>query len=369
MMIASPRAALAAVAILVAPALAGAQAVAGSATGPGDGPACLEVIAHRGASGYLPEHTLPAYALGHGQGAGWIEPDVVLTADGVAIALHDVTLERTTDVAERYPDRARDDGRFYAADFTFAELEPLRVVERRPGRFPHAAFGVPRLTEVLDLVDGLNRTTGRRAGVYPELKNPGVQPGLGDAVLEALAGYDLPVLIQSFDAAALAALVTDLPRVQLVTSPAQLEPAGLDEIAGYAVAVGVPAILVYRDPALVQRAHERELAVHAYTLRADQLAPGFDSLAAEVEALIAAGIDAVFTDHPDQVLALAAARGAACSSPPRALRSPAAKGRRPAPHRAGRGPVPHRAAAHRPRGRRAPVAARGPQRARSTRNS
>ncbi|MCY3843950.1 MAG: glycerophosphodiester phosphodiesterase family protein [Acidobacteria bacterium] len=305
------RIALAAATVVLAPAFTAGQTAAPAAR---DGrSACLEVIAHRGASGYLPEHTLPAYALGYGQGAGWIEPDVVLTADRVAIALHDVTLDRTTDVAERYPDRAREDGRYYAADFTFAELERLRVVESRPGRFPHTTFRVPRLTEVLDLVEGLNRTTGRRAGVYPELKSPDIQPGLGDAVLDALAGYDLPVLIQSFDANALAALVTDLPRVQLITSPAQLEPAGLDAIAGYAVAIGAPTILIYRDPAIVARAHERDLAVHAYTLRADQLAPGFDSLAAEVEALLAAGVDAVFTDHPDQVLALAAAHGAACS--------------------------------------------------------
>ena len=306
-------AAAAAATVVLAPAFTAGQTAAPGPAARGGSTACLEVIAHRGASGYLPEHTLPAYALGYGQGAGWIEPDVVLTADGVAIALHDVTLDRTTDVAEHYPDRARADGQFYAADFTFAELERLRVVESRPDRFPHETFRVPRLTEVLDLVDGLNRTTGRRAGVYPELKSPETQPGLGDAVLEALAGYDLPVLIQSFDATALAALVTDLPRVQLIASPAQLEPAGLDEIAGYAVAIGVPTILIYRDPAIVEQAHERELAVHAYTLRADQLAPGFDSLAAEVEALIAAGVDAVFTDHPDQVLALAAALGAACS--------------------------------------------------------
>lgn len=307
------RIALAAATVVLAPAFTAGQTAAPGPAARGASTACLEVIAHRGASGYLPEHTLPAYALGYGQGAGWIEPDVVLTADGVAIALHDVTLDRTTDVAGRYPDRARADGRFYAADFTFAELERLRVVESRPGRFPHATFRVPRLAEVLDLVDGLNRTTGRRAGVYPELKSPDIQPGLGAAVLAALAGYHLPILIQSFDAAALAALETDLPRVQLIASPAQIEPAGLDEIAGYAVAIGAPTILIYRDPAIVARAHERDLAVHAYTLRADQLAPGFDSLAAEVEALIAAGVDAVFTDHPDQVLALAAAHGAACS--------------------------------------------------------
>ena len=106
------------------------------------GAGCIEIIAHRGASGYLPEHTLPAYALGHGQGAEWIEPDVVLTADGVPVALHDVVLDRVTDVA--------------------------------------------------------------------------AQPGLAAAVLEALAGYDLPVRLQSFDAAALAALDTGHPRVQLI---------------------------------------------------------------------------------------------------------------------------------------------------------
>ena len=304
---------VAAATFVLAPGLSTAQT---GAPGPAEGSgvaACLEVIAHRGASGYLPEHTLPAYALGHGQGAGWIEPDVVLTADGVTIALHDVTLDRTTDVAERYPLRAREDGRYYASDFTFAELEQLRVVESRPGRFPHATFRVPRLTDVLDLVDGLNRTTGRQAGVYPELKSPDLQPGLGDALLAALAGYDLPIRIQSFDAAALAALDTELPRVQLIASPGQLAPAGLDEIAAYAVAIGVPTVLVYRDPAIVERAHERGLAVHAYTLRADQLATGFESLGAEVAALIDARVDAVFTDHPDQVLTLAAALGSACS--------------------------------------------------------
>ena len=89
---------------------------------------CVEVIAHRGASGYAPEHTLAAYALAYGQGAPWIEPDLVLSADGVPIALHDLTLDRTTNVAEVFAGRARMDGLHYASDFTTAELH---TVDRR----------------------------------------------------------------------------------------------------------------------------------------------------------------------------------------------------------------------------------------------
>lgn len=267
--------------------------------------ACMEVIAHRGASGYLPEHTLPAYALAYGQGAGWIEPDVVLTADGVAIALHDITLDRTTNVAETYPDRARADGRYYAADFTFAEIEKLHAVEPGPGRYPHATFRVPRLADVLELVDGLNRTTGRRIGVFPELKSPAVQPDLARTLLAELDGYAWPVRIQSFDAEALAALETDWPRLQLIARPDQLAPAGLIHIASYAIGIGVPKELVYQGAAIVGQAHDLGLQIHAYTLRADQLDDAFDSLAGEVAALVEAGVDAVFTDHPDQVLALA----------------------------------------------------------------
>lgn len=276
-------------------------------TGKPDGKdGCMEILAHRGASGYLPEHTLPAYALAYGQGAGWIEPDVVMTADGVAIALHDITLDRTTNVAERYPDRARADGRYYAADFTYAEIERLRVVEALPDRYPHRTFRVPRLADVLELVDGLNRTTGRRVGVYPELKSPGVQPELAPTLLAELAGYEWPIRIQSFDDEALAALETALPRVQLIARPDQLTPAGLNRIASYAIGIGVPKELVFQDAAVVGQAHDLGLQVHAYTLRADRLDATFDSLAGEVAALMEAGVDAVFTDHPDQVLALVA---------------------------------------------------------------
>ena len=190
------------------------------------GSACIEVIAHRGASGYLSEHTLAAYALGYGQGAHWIEPDVVLTADGVPIALHDTTLDRTTNVAETFAGRAREDGLHYAADFAYAEISQLRVVEARPGRYPYATFRVPTLAEVLELVQGLNHTTGRRVGIYPELKSPATQPALATKALQVLEGADLPVYLQSFDAKALAALDTDLPRIQLVDENERMADAG-----------------------------------------------------------------------------------------------------------------------------------------------
>ncbi|MCY3814435.1 MAG: glycerophosphodiester phosphodiesterase family protein [Gammaproteobacteria bacterium] len=263
--------------------------------------ACMEVIAHRGASGYLPEHTLPAYALGYGLGAHWIEPDLVLTADDVPIALHDSTLERTTDVATVYPDRRRDDGRYYARDFAYVEIARLRVVEPRPNRYPHATFHVPRLEDVLQLVHGLNRTTGRNVGVYPELKHPELQPDLADVVVAVLSRYDVPVRLQSFDAHVLAKLATDHPRVQLVRNATQTEDGGLDQIATYAAGIGVSSFALTDDATLVARAHERGLLVHVFTLRADDERRG--RFADEVIGLAAQGVDGVFTDHPDQVLA------------------------------------------------------------------
>ncbi|NBV47014.1 MAG: glycerophosphodiester phosphodiesterase, partial [Planctomycetia bacterium] len=130
------------------------------------------VIAHRGASGYLPEHTLPAKALAHAQGADAIEQDVVASRDGVPVVLHDVHLDTVSDVAERFPGRARPDGRYYCVDFTLAELRTLSLSERfhhgdgRPvyaGRFPKGAghFTIATLEEELAFIAGLSRTTGR----------------------------------------------------------------------------------------------------------------------------------------------------------------------------------------------------------------
>ena len=137
------------------------------------------VIAHRGASGYLPEHTLAAKAMAHGQGADYIEQDLVLSKDDVPVVLHDVHIDTVTDVAKVFPARKRADGRYYALDFTVAELKRLRVSERFnaktgarvfPGRFPAglAEFRISTLEEELQLIQGLNQCTGRVAGIYPE---------------------------------------------------------------------------------------------------------------------------------------------------------------------------------------------------------
>ena len=130
------------------------------------------VIAHRGASGYLPEHTLEAKAVAHAQEADFVEQDVVLSRDDVPVVLHDLYLDAVSDVAEVYPGRSRDDGRFYALDFTLAELRRLRLSERldprtgrqlHPGRFPAGTgrFQIVTLAEELEFLAGLDRSTGQ----------------------------------------------------------------------------------------------------------------------------------------------------------------------------------------------------------------
>ena len=178
------------------------------------------IIAHRGASGYLPEHTLPAKAMAYAMGADYLEQDVVATRDGQLLVLHDIHLDRVTDVAERFPDRARGDGRFYVRDFDLDEIRTLQVTERLdgaglpvyPGRFPPRSgrFRVNTLAEELELVAGLNHATGRKTGVYPEIKRPAWHQADGfditPAVLDELArhGYETAedaIFLQCFDGA------------------------------------------------------------------------------------------------------------------------------------------------------------------------
>lgn len=316
-------------------------------------PGCL-VIAHRGASAYLPEHTLAGYRLAVELGADYIEPDLVLTRDGVLIARHENELSLTTDVAERDEFAERSGERnfrgqsmegWFSEDFTLAEIRRLRARERWPELRSDSAtrdgeFQVPTFAEVLSLVRELEAETGRRIGLYPELKTPdyfrarGFDPESQLLAMLADAGYesaDDPVFIQSFDAEALRRLAprTELQLVQLLWRSPDMPATGaaeLDEIATYAQGVGVEkhGFIIPRDGQdrlavdqrsdFVRLAHARGLLVHAYTFRAqnrflpsdlrsdgpDQRAPAERGDAMkEIMAFLDAGIDGLFVDEPD----------------------------------------------------------------------
>lgn len=297
------------------------------------------VIAHRGASGYLPEHTLEAKAMAYALGADYIEQDVVLTQDDVPIVVHDIVLDVVTNVAEIFPNRARRDGHFYAIDFTLAEIKQLKAHERInpatgetvfPARFPlesDIAFEIPTLEEEIVMIQGLNHSTGRNVGIYPELKNPAFhqQEGkeIGTIVLALLNNYGYTgrtdkVFVQCFDPAYTRylreELGTDLKLVQLISArQADLAtPDGLDRIAQYADGIGPSMDLVFSfnnqgEPQytrLIEDAHALGLVVHPYTWRADSLpnnAQSFDQLLEVV--FVGAGVDGVFTDQTDLVVA------------------------------------------------------------------
>ncbi len=276
------------------------------------------VIAHRGASGYLPEHTIPAYAVAHGMGADYIEPDLVLTSDGHFICLHDIHLEATTNVEEVFPDRAREDGRWYAADFTVEEIGRLEAAERLDGRFPKGVgrFRVPTFAEMIELVQGMNQSSGRNVGIYPELKAPAWHREEGLPMEEALLdvldryGYREPgarVFVQSFEPESLKrlrALGSDLPQVLLMAEVEQyqrfLSPEGIAGIADFADGIGPAKTMIRRQRDLVVWAREAGLLVHPYTFRADQVPSPYTTVIEEIRShLFVFGVNGVFTDHPD----------------------------------------------------------------------
>ena len=299
------------------------------------------VIAHRGASGYLPEHTLAGKALAFGMGADYLEQDVVATRDHELLVFHDLTLEQMSDVQARFPGRARADGHFYCIDFSLEEIRTLTVGERRapqgrglryPGRFPDGAgrFGIPTLEEEIRFIQGLMRSTGRSVGIYPEIKNPawhreqGVE--VGPMLLEILArhGYtsaDHAAFVQCFEAAELQRIRHELRcplrLVQLIDSSAgELSATDLAQIAGYADAIGPSISLIYRGmsgskamlTSLVSEAHAAGLKVHPYTFRKDDLPAGiadFDTLLDLF--LMQIGVDGLFTDFADLAAAYVAA--------------------------------------------------------------
>jgi glycerophosphoryl diester phosphodiesterase len=293
------------------------------------------VIAHRGASGYLPEHTLLGKALAYGQGADYLEQDVVATRDGELVVLHDLYLDDVSDVTTRFPEKRRRDGRHYVIDFDLAELRQLMLFERRtpggrtakyPQRFP-AELGIARiatLEEELRLIQGLNKSTGRIVGVYPEIKDPAWHREHGVDLARALVakleefGYSGPndaALVQCFDAHELSRVKDELHcRLRLIqlasAEPAYadlLTPAGLERVAGYAHGLGPSYSQLLQEQGgaprltgLARAARGVGLRLHPYTFRRE----GLPSYAGTLEHLLdvfftEVRVDGLFCDYPD----------------------------------------------------------------------
>jgi glycerophosphoryl diester phosphodiesterase len=321
------------------------------------------VVAHRGASGYLPEHSLPAKAMAHAMGADFIEQDLVLTRDNRLVVLHDLYLDAVTDVARVFPNRGRGDGHFYALDFTLAEIRRLALTERVvikdgrsqplfPGRFPpgQSSFRISTFEEEIELIQGLNRSTGRNAGLYPEIKSPAFHRQAGRdisrAVLDVLKTYGYTgrgdrIYLQCFDPEELRRLRQvllpergmDLKLVQLIAEtrwettqvyrdgkivPYNADwmqaPGAMSEIAAYADGIGPWAAMIVKEnstrekivfSAMVEEAHAAGLVVHPYTFRVEkEYLPAY---AADFEDLLnifffQAGVDGIFTDFPDRAV-------------------------------------------------------------------
>jgi glycerophosphoryl diester phosphodiesterase len=324
---------------------------------------CL-VIAHRGASGYRPEHTLASYELAARMGADYIEPDLVSTKDGVLVTRHEPEISATTDVASHpeFADRRTTkviDGvsftGWFTEDFTLAELKTLRAKERIPdvrqrNTIYDGRFDVPTLQEVIDLTRRLSRELGRRIGIYPETKHPSYFRSIGLPLEPPLVrvlrrnGLDRKgskVFVQSFETSNLTALdrELDVPLVQLFgaagTKPFDFvesgdprtygdlaTPAGLREIADYADGVGPSKdYIVPRDTSgasleptsFVDDAHEAGLVVHPYTFRNEnQFLPlelrssadpnAYGNAIAEYEQFYGLGVDGLFSDNADTAI-------------------------------------------------------------------
>ena len=308
------------------------------------------VIGRRGAPAYRPEHTAASYELAIDLGAELIEPDVVISRDGVLVVRHESELSWSTDVSSRPEFAYRRTTKiledkpctgWFAEDFTLAELRTLRAVERMPDLRPlntayDGRFGILTLAEVIDLAR-TRSTDERQIRVLAELKHPGwsAEHGLpmAELVTEELrrlgaTGAQGPVLLQSFDPVVLRDLRARLGEqgpqmVQLVhdapVSDQMVTPAGLREISTYAQAIGpsVERVLLSRNgqpvtgrSLLVEQAHRAELAVFTWTLRAENaflpshlrvgdVPEALGDALGEARQLLALGVDGLITDSPD----------------------------------------------------------------------
>jgi glycerophosphoryl diester phosphodiesterase len=308
------------------------------------------IIAHRGASGYRPEHTLEAYQLAISLGTDYIEPDLVSTSDGVLIARHenalaildpitDQVIEATTNITDlpQFSDRLTTkmiDGKqvagWFTEDFTASEIRTYilareRIPHIRPQNIQYNdRFLIPTLQEIINLAKKNN------VGIYPETKHPSYFASLGLALEEPLVkilsenGYTQkndPVFIQSFEVGNLQTLktLTLLPLVQLISEQGypfdrldlsynqMLTPSGLEYIASYANAIGINKNLLRVRSNLIVNAHQVGLQVHPYTFRNEDIFLGNDFKGdpkAEYRFFYKMGVDGVFTDYPDTALSV-----------------------------------------------------------------
>jgi len=273
------------------------------------------LIAHRGASGLAPEHTVAAYKLAMEHKADFVEPDLGVTKDNVLVCLHDDTLERTTNIAEVFPNRAskvemRQPGpHWLALDFTVAEIKRLDA-----GKWfkpEYAGQRVPTFQEMIELVRSRPGT-----GIYPELKSPELYKSRNIDQVKLFVeqvkknGLEkpeslrvMPVIIQSFDEEAIRRVARELPtipRVFLTSRDEDVTAARLKELKTFATGIAPEKKLVAAHPEMVKMAHDLGLTVTCWTFRADEKT-SFASVKDEMSNfLYTLGIDALFTNNPDQ---------------------------------------------------------------------
>lgn len=298
-------------------------------------------IAHRGASGYVPEHSRASTVMAHAMGADYIEQDIQLTRDGVPVILHDEVLDNTTDVSQVFPKKHRADGHYYVVDLSLDEVKQLSITPRHkdservyPGRFAGAGirFPIQTLEEQLMLIHELNRTRQKNTGIYVEIKSPrwyrqqGYDPTAATMAVLADKGYHetmaTPVYIQSFDPEVLRRLKREFnweqPLVQLIGDndwgmsevdySSMRTSAGLEAVKSYAEGVGLWLNHVLKTvkegqpkwSPVLKTANKKGLDVHVYTLRADDLPKGVESHSQLRQWLKNAGVEGAFTDFPDK---------------------------------------------------------------------
>ncbi len=322
------------------------------------------IIAHRGASGYLPEHTLHSKAMAYAMGADYLEQDLVMTKDDRLVVLHDRFLDRVTNVADIFPDRKRKDGRYYVLDFTLDELKQLNIIEgfkiengervaNFPERFPlgKSEFKINTFEDEIEMIQGLNKSTGKNVGIYPEIKSPWFHRHEGkDISKETLRilkkyGYTTkkskiylqcfdPVEIKRIRKKLMPEMAMDLKLIQLIAETSWNETMtygedgkeypydydwmfkrnAMKKIAEYADGVGPWKSMIIKDESkkeniieteLVKDAYKAGMEVHPYTFRLDEgmvpeYAENFEDMLDIF--LYKIGVDGVFTDFPDRAV-------------------------------------------------------------------